>query len=53
MEIFCKDLRNQEMKITNFEKKKEIILINEKKSLMKIRKIVLYAEKNFVQIKTI
>ena len=31
MEIFCKDLRNQAMKIINYEKKKEIILTNEEK----------------------
>ena len=31
MEIFCKDLKNQAMKIINYEKKKEIILTNEEK----------------------
>ena len=31
MEIFCKDLRNQAMKMINYEKKKEIILTNEEK----------------------
>ena len=31
METFCKDLRNQEMKIIHYEKKKEIILTTEEK----------------------
>ena len=31
MEIFCKDLKNQAMKIINYEKMKEIILTNEEK----------------------
>ena len=31
MKIFCKDLRNQAMKIINYEKKKEIILTDEEK----------------------
>ena len=31
MEIFCKDLRNQAMKIINYEKKKEIMLTNGEK----------------------
>ena len=31
MKIFCKDFRNQAMKIINFEKKKEIILTDEEK----------------------
>ena len=33
MKIFCKDLRNQAMKIINYEKKKEIILTDEEKVL--------------------
>ena len=51
MERFCKDLRDQAMKIIPYEKKKEIILTNEKKSLMKIKKFVIYVKKNFVLIK--
>ena len=31
MEKFCRDLRDQAMKISNYEKKKEIILTNEEK----------------------
>ena len=31
MEKFCKDLRDQEMKIISYGKKKEIILANEEK----------------------
>ena len=31
MEIFCKDLKNQTMKIINYEKNKKIILTNEEK----------------------
>ena len=31
MKIFCKDLRNEAMKIINYEKMKEIILTNEEK----------------------
>ena len=51
MERFCKDLRDQAMKIIPYEKKKEIILTNEKKSLMKIKKFVIDVKKNFVLIK--
>ena len=53
MKIFCKDLRNQAVKIINYEKKKKIILTDEEKESYEIRKIVIYAEKNFVQIKII
>ena len=52
MKIFCKDLRDQAMKIINYEKKK-IILTNEEKSLMGIRGFAIYVRKNFVQIKII
>ena len=52
MKIFCKDLRDQAMKIINYEKKK-IILTNEEKSLMRIRGFAIYVRKNFVQIKII
>ena len=33
MEILYKDLRNQAMKIINYEKKKEIILMDEERVL--------------------
>ena len=52
MKIFCKDLRDQAMKIINYEKKK-IILTNEEQSLMRIRGFAIYVRKNFVQIKII
>ena len=46
MKIFCKDLRNQAMKIINYEKKKEIILPDEEKEsyekLSYMRKRILY-----------
>ena len=51
MKIFCKDLRDQAMKIINYEKKKEIILTIEENESYENQKIVIYAEKNFIQIK--
>ena len=45
MEIFCKDLRDQAMKIINYEIKKGIILTNEEKESH-----VIYARKNFRRI---
>ena len=51
MENFCKDLRDQAMKIINYEEKKEIILIIEEKESYEKQKIVIYAKKNFVLIK--
>ena len=39
------------MKIINYEKKKEIILTNAEKESYENQKIVIYAKKNFVQIK--
>ena len=52
MEIFSKDLRNQATKIINHERKKERMKkLMKKRSLLKIKKIAIYAEKNFVQIK--
>ena len=51
MEKFCKDLKDQAMKIINYEKKKEIMLINEEKKSYEKQKICLYAKKNFVLIK--
>ena len=38
MKIFCKDLRNQTMKIINYEIKKEIILTDEEKESYKNQK---------------
>ena len=51
MENFCKDLRDQAMKIINYEEKKEIILIIEEKESYESKKIAIYAKKNFVLIK--
>ena len=51
MEKFCKDLKDQAMKIINYEKKKEIMLINEEKKSYEKQKNFLYAKKNFVLIK--
>ena len=42
MKIFCEDLKDQTMKIINYEKKEMII-----------RKFVTYVKKNFVQMKII
>ena len=38
MKIFCKDLKNQAMKIINYKKKKEIILTEEEKESYKSQK---------------
>ena len=51
IEIFWKDLRDQAIKIINYEKKKEIILTIEENESYENQKIVIYAEKNFIQIK--
>ena len=48
MKIFCKDLKDQAMKIINHEKK-EMIPTN-KKNHMKIRKFDIYVKKNLVLI---
>ena len=47
MEIFCKDLRDQAMKIINYEKKKEIILTNEEKKSYEKQRICYICEKEF------
>ena len=47
MERFCKDLRDQAMKIINNEKKKEIILTNEEKESYEKQSICYISEKNF------
>ena len=47
MKIFCKDLKDQAMKIINCEKKDMIPLTNEEKNHMKIKKLVIYAKKEF------
>ena len=49
----CKDLKEQAMKIINYDHKKIIPLTDKKKETMKIKKFVIYAKKNLVQIKNI
>ena len=51
MEKFCKDLRDQAMKIINYERKKMIPLTNEEKETYEIKKFAIYVKNNFVQIK--
>ena len=53
MEIFCKDLRNQAMKIINYEKMKEIIRTNEEKESYENQKNCHICGKEFVQIKIV
>ena len=45
MEIFCKDLKDQAMKIINYEKKEMIL------SFMKCKKFVISVKKNFALIR--
>ena len=45
MDIFCKDLRDQAMKIINYEKRKEIILTNEEKESYENQKVCYICEK--------
>ena len=47
MEILWKDLRDQAMKIINYEKKKEIILTNEEKESYENQKVCYICEKEF------
>ena len=47
MEVFCKDLRDQVMKIINYGKKKEIILTNEEKESYEKQTICYICEKEF------
>ena len=45
MKSFCKDLREHGMKIIDYKKKKEMILLTYKKiSLMKSKKFVVYVK---------
>ena len=50
MKMFCNDLKDQAMKIINYEKKEMIPLTDEEKAHMKIRKFVIYVKKNLVLI---
>ena len=47
MEIFCKDLRDQAMKIINHEKKKEVILTNEEKEPYEKQRIFYICKEEF------
>ena len=53
MERFCKDLRDQAMKIINYEKKEIIPLTNEEKNSYEKQKVCYICENNSVQIKNI
>ena len=52
MEKFCKDLRDQAMKIINYEKKKMIPLTNEEKETYENQKNFYICEKEFCTDKT-
>ena len=47
MEMFCKDLRNQAMKIINYEKKEMIPLTNEETESYEKQKVCYICEKEF------
>ena len=47
MERFCKDLKNQAMKIINYEKKEMIRLTNEEKESYEKQKVCYIFEKEF------
>ena len=47
MEKFCKDLKDQTIKIINYEKKREIILTNEEKKSYENQKVCYICEKEF------
>ena len=47
MEMFCKDLREEAMKIINYEKKERISLTNEEKESYKNQKVCFICEKEF------
>ena len=51
MEMFCKDLRNQAMKIINYEKKEMIPLTDEETAFYEMQKVVIYVKKSFALIK--
>ena len=48
MEMFCKDLRNQAMKIINYEKKKMIPLTDKETESYEKQKVCYICEKNFL-----
>ena len=47
MERFSEDLKNQVIKVINYEKKEMIPLTNDEKNSMKNKKFVIYVKKNF------
>ena len=50
MKKFCKDLREHATKIINYEKKKMIPLITQKKYIIMNKKFVIYARKNLIRV---
>ena len=50
MKIFCKDLKDQAMKIINCEQKEMIPLTNEEKESYENLNYVIYAKKNLIMI---
>ena len=53
MEMFSKNLKNQELKIINYEKKEMIPLTNDENKSYENRKFVIYVKKSLVQIQKI
>ena len=51
IERFCKDIRDQAMKIIDHEKNKIISLTNEEKESYEKKKFVIYVKKNLVMTK--
>ena len=51
MERFSKDLKNQIIKVINYERKEMIPIIKDEKSLMTNKNFVIYVKKSFAQIK--
>ena len=50
MKMFFNDLKEQAMRIINYEQKPMIPLTNEEKDHMRISKFVIYVKENFVLI---
>ena len=53
MEMFSKNLKNQALKIINYEKKEMIPLTNDENKSYENRKFVIYVKKSLVQIQKI
>ena len=50
MKIFCKDLKDQSMKVINYEKKEMIPLTNEEKESYENQKYIIYVKKNLIMM---